>query len=168
VRVAWDLRAPGGSRKSETLLQAIAPTPAAAAKLSVSRIAAASRRAGRSRGMDQAAAEIKAQFSSKRPPTIQTLLASDDGYATKQKPNRAETHDAVIARTSDVSATLCTGSHEQMRFGERLIGGNGDGRALFSLGENLKQQFRSASVQLQIPELSSQESGAATLDFCRI
>jgi transposase len=39
---------------------AIAPTPAAAAKLSVSRIAAALRRAGRSRGIDQAAAEIKA------------------------------------------------------------------------------------------------------------
>jgi adenine-specific DNA glycosylase len=65
------------------LLQAIAPTPAAAAKLSVSRIAAASRRAGRSRGMDQAAAEIKARFSSKRPPTIQTLLASDDGYGNQ-------------------------------------------------------------------------------------
>jgi transposase len=38
---------------------AIAPTPAAAAKLSVSRIAAALRRAGRSRGIDQAAAAIK-------------------------------------------------------------------------------------------------------------
>lgn len=38
---------------------AIAPTPAAAAKLSVSRIAAALRRAGRSRNIDQAAAEIK-------------------------------------------------------------------------------------------------------------
>jgi hypothetical protein len=49
--------------------------------------------------------------------------------------------------------------------GERLIGGDRDGRALFSLGENLKQQFRTAPVQLRIPELSSQESGAATLDF---
>ena len=39
---------------------AIAPTPAAASRLSVSRIAAALRRAGRSRGIDQAAAEIKA------------------------------------------------------------------------------------------------------------
>src|SRR4029077_647063 len=39
---------------------AIAPTPNAAAKLSVSRIAAALRRAGRSRGIDQAAADIKA------------------------------------------------------------------------------------------------------------
>lgn len=38
---------------------AIAPTPAAAAKLSVSRIAAALRRAGRSRLIDRAAAEIK-------------------------------------------------------------------------------------------------------------
>ena len=41
---------------------AIAPTPAAAAKLSVSRIAAALRRAGRSRGIEQAAAEIKAEL----------------------------------------------------------------------------------------------------------
>jgi transposase len=39
---------------------AIAPTPAVAATLSVSRIAAALRRAGRSRGIAEAAAEIKA------------------------------------------------------------------------------------------------------------
>jgi transposase len=38
---------------------AIAPTPGAAAKLSTNRIAAALRRAGRSRGIDGAAAEIK-------------------------------------------------------------------------------------------------------------
>jgi hypothetical protein len=38
---------------------AIAPTPAAAAKLSVGRIAAALRRAGRSRGIDQAAARLE-------------------------------------------------------------------------------------------------------------
>ena len=38
----------------------IAPTPGAAAKLSTNRIAAALRRAGRSRGIDHAAAEIKA------------------------------------------------------------------------------------------------------------
>ena len=38
---------------------AIAPTPGAAAKLTVSRIAAALRRAGRSRGIDHAATEIK-------------------------------------------------------------------------------------------------------------
>jgi hypothetical protein len=41
---------------------AIAPTAAAAAKLSVSRVAAALRRAGRSRGIDQTAAEIKAEL----------------------------------------------------------------------------------------------------------
>jgi transposase len=39
---------------------AIAPTPAAVAKLSMSRVAAALRRAGRSRGIDQTAVEIKA------------------------------------------------------------------------------------------------------------
>jgi hypothetical protein len=41
---------------------AIAPTPAAAARLSVNRIAAALRRAGRTRGIDQTAAEIKARL----------------------------------------------------------------------------------------------------------
>ncbi len=44
-------------------LLAIAPTPAAAVKLSVSRIAAALRRAGRSRGIDPTAAEIKAGWN---------------------------------------------------------------------------------------------------------
>jgi hypothetical protein len=39
---------------------AIAPTPAAAAKLSVSQISAALRRAGRSRGLAEATVEIKA------------------------------------------------------------------------------------------------------------
>lgn len=39
---------------------AIAPTPGAAAKLSTNRIAAALRRAGRSRGVDRAAADITA------------------------------------------------------------------------------------------------------------
>jgi hypothetical protein len=47
------------SREARGVL-AIAPTPAAAAKLSVSRISAALRRAGRSRGIDQTAADIKA------------------------------------------------------------------------------------------------------------
>lgn len=41
---------------------AIAPTPAAAVKLSVNRIAAALRRAGRRRGIAQAAADIKAEL----------------------------------------------------------------------------------------------------------
>ena len=41
---------------------AIAPTPAIGARLSVSRIAAALRRAGRSRGIAEAAAEIKAEL----------------------------------------------------------------------------------------------------------
>lgn len=47
------------SREARAVL-AIAPTPAAAARLSVSRITAALRRAGRSRGIDQTATEIKA------------------------------------------------------------------------------------------------------------
>jgi len=53
----------------------IAPTPAAAAKLSVSRIAAALRRAGRSRGIDQAAAEIKAGL--RKPQLHQPVLVEN-------------------------------------------------------------------------------------------
>jgi hypothetical protein len=45
---------------------AIAPTPAAAAKLSVSRIAAALRCAGRGRNIDRAAAEIEAALRKPR------------------------------------------------------------------------------------------------------
>ena len=51
---------------------AIAPTPAAAAKLSVGRIAAALRRAGRSRGIDETAAEINAALQ--KPQLRQPLL----------------------------------------------------------------------------------------------
>jgi transposase len=51
---------------------AIVPTPAAAAKLSVSRIAAALRRAGRSRNIDRTFAEIKAEL--RKPQLRQPLL----------------------------------------------------------------------------------------------
>jgi len=53
----------------------IAPTPTAAAKLSVSRIAAALRRAGRSRGIDQTAAEIKAGL--RKPQLHQPVLVEN-------------------------------------------------------------------------------------------
>jgi transposase len=56
---------------------AIAPTPAAAVKLSVSRIAAALRRAGRSRNIDQAAAEIKAALRKsqlRQPPLVEAAM----------------------------------------------------------------------------------------------
>jgi hypothetical protein len=53
-------------------LLAIAPTPAAAAKLSVGRIATALRRAGRSRGIDETAAEINAALQ--KPQLRQPLL----------------------------------------------------------------------------------------------
>ena len=54
---------------------AIAPTPAAAAKLSVSRVAAALRRAGRRRGIDQTAAEIKAEL--RKPQLHQPVLVEN-------------------------------------------------------------------------------------------
>ena len=63
---------PGDRQPEARAVLAIAPTPAAAAKLSVSRIGAALRRAGRSRGIDQAAAEIKAEL--RKPQLRQPLL----------------------------------------------------------------------------------------------
>jgi len=42
--------------------------------------------------------------------------------------------------------------------GERLVGGDRDGRAYLALGENLEQQLRAAAVQLQVPHFLSQES----------
>src|SRR6476619_3660444 len=60
-------------------------------------------------------------------------------------------------RTSDISAASCTDSREQVRFREWLVGGNGDGRALFPFGEHLEQQLGSAPVQLQIPQLVHQK-----------
>lgn len=58
---AFMARFPSGIASPEArAVLAIAPTPAAATRLPVSRIAAALRRAGRSRGIDAAAAEIKA------------------------------------------------------------------------------------------------------------
>jgi hypothetical protein len=59
---------------------AIAPTTAAAAELSVSRIAAALRRAGRSRGIDQTAADIKAKLRKsqlRRPLLVETAMGKN-------------------------------------------------------------------------------------------
>lgn len=56
---------------------AIAPTPTAAATLSVSRIAAALRRAGRSRNIEQAAAEVKAELRKpqlRQPPLVEVAM----------------------------------------------------------------------------------------------
>ena len=60
-------RQPGSPRRAGDR-----PTPAAAAKLSVTRIAAALRRAGRSRGIDRTAAEIKAEL--RKPQLHQPVL----------------------------------------------------------------------------------------------
>jgi hypothetical protein len=69
---------------------AIAPTPAAAARLSVSRIAAALRRAGRSRGIDQAAAEIKAEL--RKPQLHQPVLVETADGPTHASPARGTGH----------------------------------------------------------------------------
>jgi len=80
------------------LCQAIAPNPAAAAKLSVSRIAAALRRAGRSRGIDQTAAEIKAEL---RNPNCANQFWSKPRWArTRWRCSRRSTPPATVSRIS--------------------------------------------------------------------
>lgn len=68
---------------------AIAPRPGAAAKLSVSRIGAALRRAGRSRGIDQTAAEINAGL---RNPQLHQLLWSRLRWPTRAGSARGARH----------------------------------------------------------------------------
>jgi hypothetical protein len=69
-----------------------------------------------------------------------------------------------------VGECLCPGR-------EWLIGDDGDGRALFSLRENLEQQFRTAPVQLQVSQFVNQaqinsavtvyQFGQLLVVFCR-
>ena len=60
---------------------AIAPTPAVANKLSASRLAAALRRAGRTRNIDQVAAEIKTAL---RAPQLRQLPSSNRPWAARR------------------------------------------------------------------------------------
>jgi hypothetical protein len=90
---------------------AIAPTPAAAAKLSMSRIAHRCTARGRSRGITQAVAEIKAELRKPQlhqPLLVETamgkqalaLLAALDTASDQLRPvaDRAELLDAAVTK----------------------------------------------------------------------
>ena len=134
---------------------AIAPTPAAAAKLSVSRIGAALRRAGRSRGIDQAAAEIKVQLRKpqlRQPLLVETamgkhalalLAALDVASANVDELGRAsaelfQTHPDYAIITSFPGLADSTGA--------RVLAEIGDDRARFADARALKAYAGSAPI----------------------
>lgn len=80
------------SPEARTVL-AIAPTPGAAAKLSTNRIAAALRRAGSSRGVDQAAVEIKAAL---RVPQMRHLAQVESAMAKQTSALLAALNTACV------------------------------------------------------------------------
>jgi hypothetical protein len=75
---------------------AIAPTPAAASRLTVSRITAALRRAGRNRGIDQAAASIK---SALREPQMRHLAQVEAAMGKQTSALLAALNTALRAPT---------------------------------------------------------------------
>lgn len=132
----------------------IAPTPAAAAKLSVSRIAAALRRAGRTRGIDQTAAEIKAGLRKpqlRQPHLVETamgkntmalLAALDTACVAATELGRAsaelfQTHPdyAIVTSPSLADST-----------GARVLAEIGDDRARFVDARALKAYAGSAPI----------------------
>lgn len=81
---------------------AIAPTPAEATKLSVSRIAAALRRAGRSRNIDQTAAELKAALRKgqlRQPLRVETAMGKQ-ALALLAALNTACTSEAELGQAA--------------------------------------------------------------------
>jgi transposase len=134
---------------------AIAPTPAAAAKLSVSRIAAALRRAGRSRGIDQTAAEIKAELGKpqlRQPVLVETamgknalalLAALDTACHSVEDLGQAsaelfQTHPDYAIITSFPGLADSTGA--------RVLAEIGDDRARFADARGLKAYAGSAPI----------------------
>jgi transposase len=134
---------------------AIAPNPAAAAKLSVSRIAAALRRAGRSRGIDRTAAEIKAELRKpqlRQPVLVETamgqhalalLAALDTACHSVEDLGQAsaelfQTHPDYAIITSFPGLADSTGA--------RVLAEIGDDRARFSDARALKAYAGSAPI----------------------
>ena len=133
----------------------IAPTPAAAAKLSVSRIAAALRRAGRSRNIDPTAVELKAALreSQLRQPvlvetamgrqTLALLAALDTACASVVDLGQAaaeafQQHPDYAVITSFPGLADSTGA--------RVLAEIGDDRSRFSDARALKAYAGSAPV----------------------
>ena len=134
---------------------AIAPTPAAAAKLPLNRITAALRRAGRSRGIDQSAAEIKAELRKpqlRQPVLIETamgkhalaLLAALDTACTNvdelghASAELFQTHPDYAVITSFPGLADSTGA--------RVLAEIGDDRVRFADARALKAYAGSAPV----------------------
>lgn len=134
---------------------AIAPTPAAAVKLSVSRIAAALRRSGRSRNIDQIAVELKATLRTpqlRQLPLVETamgrqtlaLLAALDAacQSVVQLGQAAgelfQTHPDYKIITSFPRLADSTGA--------RLLGEIGDDRTRFADARALKAYAGSAPI----------------------
>ena len=134
---------------------AIAPTPSAAARLSVSRIAAALRRAGRSRGIAQAAADIKTELRKPQlhqPIQVETamgkhalaLLAALDTACTnvdelgQASADLFQTHPDYAVITSFPGLADSTGA--------RVLAEIGDDRCRFADARALKAYAGSAPV----------------------
>jgi transposase len=134
---------------------AIAPNPAAAAKLSVSRIAAALRRAGRRRGIDRTAAEINAELRKpqlRQPVLVETamgknalalLAALDTACNSVEDLGQAaaelfQTHPDYAIITSFPGLADSTGA--------RVLAEIGDDRARFADARGLKAYAGSAPI----------------------
>ena len=134
---------------------AIAPTAAAAAKLSVSPVAAAVRRAGRSRGIDQTAAEIKAEL--RKPQLHQPVLVENAMGKSAQAPLAVlDTACANVDELGLASAELFQ-QHPDYAIitnfpgladstGARVLAEIGDDRARFTDARALKAYAGSAPV----------------------
>ena len=134
---------------------AIAPTPAAAARLSVSRIAAALRRAGRSRGIAQAAAEIKEGLRKSQlhqPLPVETamgkaalalLAALDTACNNVDELGRAS---AELFQTHPDYAVITSFPGLADSSGARVLGEIGDDRSRFADARGLKAYAGSAPV----------------------
>jgi transposase len=134
---------------------AIAPTPAQAIKLSVSRIAAALRRAGRSRGIDQAAAEIKALLRKpqlRQPLRVESamgkhalalLAALDTAYTSADELGQAA---AALFQTHPDYAIITSFPGLADSTGARILAEIGDDRTRFADARALKAYAGSAPV----------------------
>lgn len=134
---------------------AIAPTPAAAARLSMARIAAALRRAGRSRGIAETAAEIKAGLRKtqlRQPVQVEAamgkhalalLAALDTACANVDELGRAS---AELFHTHPDYAIITSFPGLADSTGARVLAEIGDDRTRFADARALKAYAGSAPV----------------------
>jgi transposase len=134
---------------------AIAPIPAAAAKLTVSRIAAALRRAGRSRNIDQSAAEIKLALREpqlRAPVQVEAamgtqtlaLLAALNTACTSVEDLGQATAELFQTHPDHAIITSFPGLGDST--GARVLAEIGDDRARFTAARALKAYAGSAPI----------------------